>query len=261
MNAGEGGIVGSHAIVLQVLDGVHAFFGHILLGQHYGELFGAVVAEVDEDDYVALLNASVNICVNERLHKLVGIFVLLAVAVVAELYTFYHVVNFFSLPVDQLVVSNLYAVPTLVAVHGVEASDDAGNGSIVGLAYLGKVFNEAFTALGVGVAAVHEAMHKGVLQTVALGNFNEFLEMVNAGMYAAVAGESHQVQTFAGALGIFVGIFDFGILHDAVVAAGTVDFHQILIHYAAGTDVEVTYLRVAHLSVGQTYILATGFQL
>ena len=62
-------------------------------------------------------------------------------------------------------------------------------------------------------------------------------------------------------LGIGVGSFHLRILYYRVVLAGTVDFHQVLIYDASGTDIEVTDLRVTHLSVGQTYVLTAGLQL
>ena len=80
-------------------------------------------------------------------------------------------------------------------------------------------------------------------------------------MHAAVGGESHEVEALAGLAGIAVGCHDAGILHDGVVADGAVDFHQVLIDHATGSDVEVTHLGVAHLTVGKTHVLAGGLQL
>ena len=81
------------------------------------------------------------------------------------------------------------------------------------------------------------------------------------GMYATVGGESHQMEFFTGSLGIAVGRNDFRVLHDAVVLAGPVYFHEVLIHHSSGTDIEVSHFRVAHLSVGQSHILSRGLQL
>ena len=52
-------IVWSHAVVLQILHGLHTLFGHILLGEHNGKFLSAVVAEVDEDNHIALFNHTV----------------------------------------------------------------------------------------------------------------------------------------------------------------------------------------------------------
>ena len=61
VNALEACIVWSHAVVLQVLDGVHAFLWHILLSQYLGQLLGTVVTVVDEDNNITLLDSTVNL--------------------------------------------------------------------------------------------------------------------------------------------------------------------------------------------------------
>ena len=43
-------------------------------------------------------------------------------------------------------------------------------------------------------------------------------------------------------------------------AAGDVDLHQVLVHHAAGAEVHVADLGVAHLAVGQADELAAGLQ-
>ena len=45
-----------------------------------------------------------------------------------------------------------------------------------------------------------------------------------------------------------------------MLGAGAIDLYQVLIYDAACTDVEVSYLRVAHLALRETYVLAAGFQ-
>ena len=54
MYAREAVVVGRHAVVLQVGDVRHALLRHVLLREHRGQLLGAVAAEVEEDDHVAL---------------------------------------------------------------------------------------------------------------------------------------------------------------------------------------------------------------
>ena len=83
VNTRERSVVRSHAVVLQAWDGLHALLFHVLLSEHDGQLFGAVVAVVEEDDYVTLLDASVHVAVDEWLHELVSVLVLFGVAVVA----------------------------------------------------------------------------------------------------------------------------------------------------------------------------------
>ena len=80
-------------------------------------------------------------------------------------------------------------------------------------------------------------------------------------MNATIRGEAHEVEALAILFGVAISSYDFLILHDAVIGTCAVDLHEVLVYHTAGTDVEVTYLRVTHLSVGQTYVLTAGLQL
>ena len=103
--------------------------------------------------------------------------------------------------------------------------------------------------------ACHEAVHECLLDAVFLTNLDEFEEVVERTVYAAVRGQTHQVDVLAVSLRVLVCADDFGVLHDAAVGTSAVDFHKVLIDDATGTDVEVTDLRVTHLSIGQTDVL------
>ena len=81
------------------------------------------------------------------------------------------------------------------------------------------------------------------------------------GVDAARRGEPHDVEVLARLLGVLEGRHYLGVLEDAAVLDGAVDLDEVLIYDAAGADVQVAHLRVAHLSVGQTNILAASQQL
>ena len=66
----EGIVVGRHAVILQVGDGLHAVL--VVLCQRYGNLFGAVVAVVEEDYHVSGADAAVHRVVDYGLEELVG---------------------------------------------------------------------------------------------------------------------------------------------------------------------------------------------
>ena len=156
-------IVRSHAIVLQSRYGLHALFRHILLCENLCEFLRAVVAEVDEDNHIALAYSTVYGCVCYRFDELIG-----HALGIALLHCLHHICGLLTLCVHNKVVSLLHAVPTLVAVHCIEASDDARNVRVVLLTYVCQLLDEAHTALRVGVATVHEAMYESVLQTIFL---------------------------------------------------------------------------------------------
>ena len=80
-------------------------------------------------------------------------------------------------------------------------------------------------------------------------------------MHATGKGQCHEMETLAGLLSIRVSGDNLLVLQDVTALAGLVDLHKILIHDATGTDIEVTYLRVAHLSFRQTHILTASHEL
>ena len=85
--------------------------------------------------------------------------------------------------------------------------------------------------------------------------------MIERRVNAAITCQSHEMQLLAVLLSVSVCSHDLRILHDRAVLAGAVNLHEILIYDASGSDIEVSYLRVAHLSVGKTYVLAACLKL
>ncbi len=98
---------------------MHAFFRHVFLGEHDCELFGAVVAVVEEDHHVAGLDGAVDRGVVDRLDEFVG-----HVIVVALLHGFDHVAGLFALAVNKKIIGDLDSIPAFVAVHGVVTAYD-----------------------------------------------------------------------------------------------------------------------------------------
>ena len=257
MHACEAGIIGSHAIILQSGYGVHALLRHILLGEHDGELLGSVVAIVEEDDHIPFLDGSIHSAVVDRLHELVC-----DTLIITLLHSLNHVGSLLSLCLDEQVIGHLDTFPSLVTVHRIEASYHTGYGCSGNLgAMVSNLLDEALTTLGVGISAIHETVHKCALDAISLADIKQCEEVVKRGVYTTVAGETHQVHILTIGLGVFVGRHYLGILQDAPIGTGAVDLHQILINDASGTYVQVSYLRVTHLSVGQTYVLSARKQL
>ncbi len=63
-----------------------------------------------------------------------------------------------------------------------------------------QVVDEPLAAVRVGIAAVHEAVHIGMLDAVGLGYVAEFVEVVDRRVHAAVRHEAHEVHVHAFAL-------------------------------------------------------------
>ena len=162
-------LVGCHAVVVQPLDGHHAFCGFVFLCQHNGHLAGAVVAVVEEDDGVAFLNRSQRFAVthvHDGLDELIGY-----LGVVAGLHGVVHILILRTDTVYQQVITYLDAFPAFVAVHGIKTALDrsylAARLLHVGL----QLVDEADTRARVGVATVHETMYIGAaFQTILLSD-------------------------------------------------------------------------------------------
>ena len=169
----ESGVIGCHAVVLQTGDDLHAVAWLVLLGQGYGYLLGAVVAEVEENHHVAFLDAAVNGRVDDGFDKLIG-----HTFVIRLLNSPYHVVALLADAGSQHVISHLDAVPIVVTVHRIVATDNGCYCAGTLLAVLKHRVNKALAALGVGVTAIHEAVHIHLLQAVFLGDVTQGHQML-----------------------------------------------------------------------------------
>ena len=98
---------------------MHTFLGHILLGEYHGEFLGAVVAVVEENHHVALLDGAVDTGIVDGLYKFIG-----DTFVVTLLHGSHHIGSLLALAIDEQVICHLDALPALVAVHGIVATDD-----------------------------------------------------------------------------------------------------------------------------------------
>ena len=256
MNAGERGVVGSHAVILQAWYRGHPLLGHILLSEDNSELLGAVVAEVEENHHVAFLDAAIYCAVNNGLDELIG-----HALVIALLDSLHHVVALATLAMHELVVGQTDALPALVAVHGiVAASDSCHHAGTLG-AMLLELCHKALAALGVGVATVHKAVDIHLAKPILLGDVAQRKKVVERTMNATIAGKTHEVDGFSCLLGIAESVNDLGISQNRLVANCLVDFHEVLINHASAANVQMPHLAVAHLPVGQSHVLATGLQL
>ena len=188
----EAGVIRSHAVELQARNGLHALFGHILLGEDNGQFLGTVVTVVEEDYNITFLDGTVEATVHNRLDEFIR-----NAFVVGLLHSLDHIRSDLPFTVYQQIVGNLHTFPTFVTVHGIETSHDGSNLAGRLLTMGSQLLNEAFTALRVGITTVHKAVDEGILDTVFLGNIAEFEQMVKRAVHATVAGQSHKVDILA----------------------------------------------------------------
>ena len=172
-------------------------------------MLGAVVTEVEEDDHVTFLDATVNRVVNDGFDKLIG-----DALIVGFLDGIHHIIALLADTCSEHVIGYFNAVPVIVAVHGIVATDNGGHCSGTLLAVLYDLANKTFSTLGVGITTVHEAVDVDLFQAILLGDVAQRHEVSKRTVYAACAGQSHDMQGFAVLLGIGVGAHNLRILHD-----------------------------------------------
>ena len=90
---------------------------------------------------------------------------------------------------------------------------------------------------------------------------NERIQMLVAGMHAAIGEQAHEMQCGTRCLCRLDGIVDHGVIADGAGAASHVDARELLMHHTAGADVEMPHLGVAHLTVWKAHGLSRGFKL
>ena len=88
-----------------------------------------------------------------------------------------------------------------------------------------------------------------VTDTVLLGDIAQFEQVVQRAVHPSVRQQPHEMHLLAVLLSISKCLHDLRVLQDRVVATGDIDLHEVLIDHAARTDIEVSYLRIAHLAV------------
>lgn len=151
----------------------------------------------------------------------------------------------------------------MVAVHGPVAAHEAHEfARRVRLGHFGEhVLHESFAALGIGVAAVEEAVDVDLFKARALGKAQERVHVAVEAVHAAVGEKPHDVQGAA----LFLTVGDeglhLGVFGDRAVGDGAVDLDEVLIEDAARADVEVAHFGIAHLAFGQAHVLAVGAKL
>ena len=180
------------------------------------------------------------------------ILILLTTAGVGVLDGLDGVSGLLALAEDETLEGNLDAVPALIAVHGIVAADDGGDLADADL--LDGVLEFLHVAggrLGVGVAAVAEEVDEDLGHAGLLGGLEERVEVGLLGVDAAVGDEAAEVQPPVAVLGALEGLLDDLVLRELALAHGLVDAHDVLPHDAAGADVEVADLGVAHEALGQ----------
>src|SRR5574344_2125054 len=171
-------IIRSHAIVLQILDGMHTLFRHILLSEDCCHLLGTVITIIDEDNHISLFDGSVKSSVDNWLHKFIGILMVGSICIIALLHCLYHIGSFLSDTIHQLVISYLDTVPALVTVHGIESAYNGSYFSCTLGTMVLQLLDKSLSTLWVCITAIHKAMDESVVYSIFLSDITHLEQVV-----------------------------------------------------------------------------------
>ena len=104
-------------------------------------------------------------------------------------------------------------------------------------------------------------MDVNIVQTLLLGQINQCKQGGDVGVHAAVGQQAHKVQRRTRLLRSFDGLVDDLVFADGAITARQVDARELLVHHAAGADVQVPHFGVAHLPGRQAHRLARSCKL
>ena len=105
-----------------------------------------------------------------------------------------------------------------------------------------QLLHVALAARRRDVAAVHERMHAHIADAAFHGMLDERIQVLVAGMHAAIGEQAHEMQRGTRRLCHLDSIIDHGVIADGAGAASHVDTRELLMHHTAGADVEMPHL-------------------
>ena len=224
----------------------------VRLAERPGQLTGSIRAEVEVEHHVPVRHPVV-VADHGRLDELVRF-----VPLIRLRHGCLGRRRVAALGVDDRVVCPLDPIPPAVAIHGVVAPTDRGDppGVLEPPLELGEV---AGSGPGLCVAPVGEGVDDEVRHALARRELDARLDVLPAGVDAAVGDQSHEVKPAAGAVARRLARRpEDRVVEEAAVGDRVVDAGQVLLDDGSGTEVEVADLRVPHLAVGQADVAAAG---
>ncbi|MNM79137.1 hypothetical protein D3C81_910620 [compost metagenome] len=159
--------------------------------------------------------------------------------------------------IDDQVIGARHTVPAVVAVHGVVAADQAGDATLAQLGEGGvEQFDGRLRTFRWRIAAIEEGMQVDLLGATLGGQFGHGDQVILVTVHAAIGQQAEDVYGLAAAHGLVDRATEHFVCEELAIFDGLSDSGEILVHNAAGTEVHVADLGVAHLPVRQTDVHA-----
>ena len=251
--------VEGHADVMRLYEAALALEIIVILEyEGFGDLGGAVGAEIEEYDAVVFLDRRYG---PAFLHYDGGDNEFIRLAVFIRMLdggNGIRLENAFT--VHYGVKARLDAFVALIAVHAPEPALDCGDLAHAYLAAFRHDFlNITETARGRGIAPIHEAVDIDIFKPFALCKLQQSVKMPEARMDAAIGTEPQKVQGRTMLFAVFDRAHEGGVFEEFAVRYGVFDAGVILEYDPARAEVHMAYLGIAHLPRGKPDVHAGGF--
>ena len=159
-----------------------------------------------------------------------------------------------TVAVHERVVGQLGALPARVTVHGVVAPAHRAETTDARLLHERLDLRQITRgALGQRVAAVQKRVHDHVGGSLAAGHLQACLKVPHVAVHAAVGDEAQQVQRGASSHRLRERVLEHAVGEERAILDGLGDAREVLVNDAAGADVQVPDLGVAHLARRQPH--------
>ena len=146
-----------------------------MLSENCGKLFCTVIAVVEEYHNMSGADSAVNLVVDYWLEEFVC-----NTLGIRLFHSLYNIVGVLPFAIHKKIVSLFQSLPAMVAVHGIVTADDRSDCACALVAMLFDFLKETGSALGVGVASVHEAVKINLVKAVSLGGVAKGIKMTKA---------------------------------------------------------------------------------
>ena len=221
------------------------------------DLSCTVRTEVKEDNGISVFYRRCRSAVFHNYHRHNEL--ICHILIIRSLNSLYSGICLISLSIYESSVGFLYAVPAVITIHCIVAScncSDLAHTDFFHLCF--QLFYILFSGCRRCVTSVKEAVYIYFLDSLSLCQLKESVNVRIVAVYASVRYESHQMKCRIVFLYILTRFHKRFILKEISILDRLCDLCKILVYDTACTHVQMSYLRVSHLSVRKSYCHTAG---
>ena len=229
----------------------------IIIAECSGDLSCSVGTEVEEHDRIFVGNDCDRLSVffdHGRFDELIR-----HTFVIGRLYSFSRICSLYAFALRQSIVCQVDSLPAIVTVHRIVTSRNNADLADTDLFHLClKLFDKSFARCGRSIAAVKEAVYIHLFQAFSLCHLKQAVKMCIVAVNTAVGKQAHKVNGGIVIPCILHGSQQRFVLKEVAVFDLFRDSCKLLVDDPAGTHIQMSDLRVSHLTVRKAYSQSAG---